>query len=114
MSVVTVVLCLTFEYFAFVCPVYVMSIALLCTLCIITFHRVSKFICCTYQERGIDGSIFQNRYKLHMTLGTMVLLDDCEIARADTLLQECMHDFVRRVNVYTVCEIIVHIMQFIM
>ena len=48
-----------------------------------------------WQERGIDGSIFQNRFKLHMTLGTMVLLDDAEITRAATLLQECQQDLVR-------------------
>jgi len=30
-----------------------------------------------------------------MTLGTMVLLDDCEIAKAAALLQECEQDLIR-------------------
>jgi len=50
---------------------------------------------CDCQERGIDASIFQNRFKLHMTLGTMVLLDDSEIAAAAALLQECQQDLNR-------------------
>ncbi|KAJ8013563.1 hypothetical protein DPEC_G00031060 [Dallia pectoralis] len=41
------------------------------------------------QDLGVDESIFQNAAKLHLTLGTLVLLDDLEVTRACEQLQLC-------------------------
>lgn len=45
-------------------------------------------------DRGIDGSIFQNPCKLHLTIGCLVLLDDSEIKRAVDTLRECREEIV--------------------
>ncbi|CAH1781635.1 unnamed protein product [Owenia fusiformis] len=45
-------------------------------------------------DRGVDRSIFQNPYKLHLTLGTLVLLNQDEIERANQMLQQCNTDLV--------------------
>lgn len=58
----------------------------------LTYSNILLYAC---QEHGIDGSVFQNRFKLHMTLGTLVLLDDSEIATAAALLEECRQDLIR-------------------
>ncbi|KAK6194383.1 hypothetical protein SNE40_000024 [Patella caerulea] len=44
--------------------------------------------------RGLDATIFQNPKKLHLTIGTLVLLSDREIHRATSLLQQCLEDLV--------------------
>ncbi|XP_061765779.1 activating signal cointegrator 1 complex subunit 1 isoform X2 [Nerophis ophidion] len=41
------------------------------------------------QDHGVDGSIFQNPAKLHLTVGTLTLLDDTEVRKACQHLQEC-------------------------
>ncbi|XP_019903172.2 activating signal cointegrator 1 complex subunit 1 isoform X2 [Esox lucius] len=41
------------------------------------------------QDQGIDESIFQNPAKLHVTVGTLVLLNDLEVTRACEQLQRC-------------------------
>uniref|UniRef100_UPI00398E6E00 activating signal cointegrator 1 complex subunit 1 isoform X2 n=1 Tax=Pristiophorus japonicus TaxID=55135 RepID=UPI00398E6E00 len=50
------------------------------------------------QDRGIDGSIFQNPAKLHLTIGTLILLNEHEIARACELLQKCKEDFINNLT----------------
>ena len=47
-----------------------------------------------FQDRGIDGTIFQKLEKLHLTIGIMALMDDKEIQRAEELLKECKVDFI--------------------
>ncbi|KAK7090064.1 activating signal cointegrator 1 complex subunit 1-like [Littorina saxatilis] len=44
------------------------------------------------RESAVDPSIFQTPQKLHMTIGTMVLLNDKEIQRAKDLLHQCFDD----------------------
>ncbi|XP_075999657.1 activating signal cointegrator 1 complex subunit 1 [Genypterus blacodes] len=41
------------------------------------------------QDRGVEGSIFQNPAKLHLTVGTLALLNDMEVRKANEHLQEC-------------------------
>ncbi|KAL8595369.1 hypothetical protein ACOMHN_024068 [Nucella lapillus] len=44
------------------------------------------------RDSGVDASIFQNGQKLHMTIGTLVLLNDAEIQRAKETLLQCSED----------------------
>ncbi|XP_078613187.1 activating signal cointegrator 1 complex subunit 1-like [Branchiostoma floridae x Branchiostoma japonicum] len=46
------------------------------------------------QDQGIDESIFQNPDKLHLTLTTLVLLTDKEVAAAERVLAECRDDII--------------------
>uniref|UniRef100_UPI003AAEC6F4 activating signal cointegrator 1 complex subunit 1 n=1 Tax=Centroberyx gerrardi TaxID=166262 RepID=UPI003AAEC6F4 len=46
------------------------------------------------QDHGVEGSIFQNPAKLHLTVGTLALLNDLEVTKACEHLQECQH-FIR-------------------
>ncbi|KAM9336104.1 activating signal cointegrator 1 complex subunit 1 [Symphorus nematophorus] len=46
------------------------------------------------QDHGVDGSIFQNPAKLHLTVGTLALLNDMEVRKACEHLQECQN-FIR-------------------
>ncbi|KAM4623807.1 activating signal cointegrator 1 complex subunit 1 isoform 2-T2 [Polymixia lowei] len=41
------------------------------------------------QDHGVDGSIFQNPDKLHLTIGTLALLNEVEVTKACEHLQEC-------------------------
>ncbi|XP_078055609.1 activating signal cointegrator 1 complex subunit 1 [Mustelus asterias] len=50
------------------------------------------------QDRGIDSSIFQNPAKLHLTIGTLALLNEQEITRACELLQKCKEDFISKLT----------------
>ncbi|KAG7261620.1 hypothetical protein CRUP_000966, partial [Coryphaenoides rupestris] len=43
------------------------------------------------QDSGVDESIFQNPSKLHLTVGTLVLLNDTEVKKACDHLQEFRH-----------------------
>ncbi|XP_053269301.1 activating signal cointegrator 1 complex subunit 1 [Pleuronectes platessa] len=43
------------------------------------------------QDHGVDGSIFQNPAKLHLTIGTMSLLNEMEVRKACEHLQECQN-----------------------
>ncbi|XP_061561954.1 activating signal cointegrator 1 complex subunit 1 [Phycodurus eques] len=43
------------------------------------------------QDQGLDGSIFQNPAKLHLTVGTLTLLDDSEVRKATEHLQDCQN-----------------------
>ncbi|KAK3094700.1 hypothetical protein FSP39_005155 [Pinctada imbricata] len=45
-------------------------------------------------DRGIDGTIFQKPEKLHLTIGTLVLLNQNEIQKAIDVLQECKEDLI--------------------
>ncbi|ESP05047.1 hypothetical protein LOTGIDRAFT_230082 [Lottia gigantea] len=45
-------------------------------------------------DRGLDATIFQNPKKLHMTIGTMALLNEREINQAVVLLQQCQQDLI--------------------
>lgn len=44
--------------------------------------------------RGIGKDIFQNPSKLHITLGTLVLLDEADRKKAAQALQDCLHNIV--------------------
>lgn len=53
---------------------------------------------CDFQEkvldmckisRGVDASVFQTPEKLHLTLGTLVIMDENERATAAQTLREC-------------------------
>ncbi|XP_067996449.1 activating signal cointegrator 1 complex subunit 1 isoform X6 [Melanerpes formicivorus] len=46
------------------------------------------------QDPGVSSSLFQTPAKLHLTLGTLVLLNEQEIQKACHLLQRCKEDFV--------------------
>ncbi|KAG8008647.1 Activating signal cointegrator 1 complex subunit 1 [Nibea albiflora] len=43
------------------------------------------------QDHGVEGSIFQNPAKLHLTIGTLALLNDTEVRKACEHLQECQN-----------------------
>ncbi|XP_066520744.1 activating signal cointegrator 1 complex subunit 1 [Hoplias malabaricus] len=49
------------------------------------------------QDMGIDESIFQNPSKLHLTIGTLALLNEQEVMKACELLQQC-HGFMRDIT----------------
>ncbi|XP_036428351.1 activating signal cointegrator 1 complex subunit 1 [Colossoma macropomum] len=49
------------------------------------------------QDLGVDESIFQNPAKLHLTIGTIALLNEQEVMRACELLQQCQ-GFIRDVT----------------
>ncbi|XP_041671455.1 activating signal cointegrator 1 complex subunit 1 [Cheilinus undulatus] len=49
------------------------------------------------QDYGVDESIFQNPAKLHLTVGTLALLNDMEVRKASEHLQECQH-FIRDIT----------------
>ncbi|XP_072229374.1 activating signal cointegrator 1 complex subunit 1 [Leuresthes tenuis] len=42
------------------------------------------------QDHGVEESIFQNPAKLHLTVGTLALLNDTEVRKACEHLQECL------------------------
>ncbi|GFO31161.1 activating signal cointegrator 1 complex subunit 1 [Plakobranchus ocellatus] len=44
-------------------------------------------------DEGVDASIFQTPQKLHLTIGTLVLLSKGEIDKAVSVLQSCQGDF---------------------
>jgi activating signal cointegrator complex subunit 1 len=45
-------------------------------------------------SRGVDTSIFQIPEKLHLTLGTLVIMDEHERATATQILGECKANFI--------------------
>ncbi|XP_054687232.1 activating signal cointegrator 1 complex subunit 1 isoform X2 [Grus americana] len=49
------------------------------------------------KDHGVSSSLFQNPAKLHLTLGTLVLLNEQEIRKACDLLQRCKEDFVDQI-----------------
>ncbi|XP_074965486.1 activating signal cointegrator 1 complex subunit 1 isoform X1 [Phalacrocorax aristotelis] len=49
------------------------------------------------KDHGVSSSLFQNPAKLHLTLGTLVLLNEQEIQKARDLLQQCKEDFVDQI-----------------
>ncbi|KAG7492753.1 hypothetical protein MATL_G00018060 [Megalops atlanticus] len=49
------------------------------------------------EAQGVDGSIFQNPAKLHLTIGTLALLNDMEVTRACDLLQQCQ-EFIQEIT----------------
>ncbi|XP_035389661.1 activating signal cointegrator 1 complex subunit 1 [Electrophorus electricus] len=49
------------------------------------------------QDMGVDGSVFQNPAKLHLTIGTMALLNEQEVMRACELLQK-FQSFIRDIT----------------
>lgn len=50
------------------------------------------------KDHGVSSSLFQNPAKLHLTLGTLVLLNEQEIRKACDLLQRCKEDFVDKIT----------------
>ncbi|XP_061491277.1 activating signal cointegrator 1 complex subunit 1 [Rhineura floridana] len=48
-------------------------------------------------DYGVSSSLFQNPAKLHLTIGTLVLLNEQEIQKAQDLLQRCKEDFVNSI-----------------
>lgn len=49
------------------------------------------------QDYGVEESIFQNPAKLHLTIGTLALLNEVEVRRACEHLQECQN-FIRDIT----------------
>ncbi|XP_017288930.1 activating signal cointegrator 1 complex subunit 1 [Kryptolebias marmoratus] len=49
------------------------------------------------QDHGVEGSIFQNPAKLHLTIGTLALLNDTEVRKACEHLQQCQ-SFIRDIT----------------
>ncbi|XP_072280594.1 activating signal cointegrator 1 complex subunit 1 [Pyxicephalus adspersus] len=49
------------------------------------------------KDRGVEGSIFQNPSKLHLTIGTLVLLNENEVEQACQLLQKCKEEFLDKI-----------------
>ncbi|XP_033840258.1 activating signal cointegrator 1 complex subunit 1 [Periophthalmus magnuspinnatus] len=49
------------------------------------------------QDHGVEASIFQNPSKLHLTVGTLVLLNETEVRKACEQLQQC-EDFIREIT----------------
>nr|XP_033798246.1 activating signal cointegrator 1 complex subunit 1 isoform X2 [Geotrypetes seraphini] len=48
------------------------------------------------KDWGVDGSLFQNPAKLHLTIGTLVLLSEQEVQRACEVLLSCKEDFAEK------------------
>ncbi|XP_075071297.1 activating signal cointegrator 1 complex subunit 1 isoform X2 [Mixophyes fleayi] len=49
------------------------------------------------KDRGVESTIFQNPAKLHLTIGTLVLLNDNEVTQAYQLLQNCKEEFLDKI-----------------
>ncbi|XP_018554770.1 activating signal cointegrator 1 complex subunit 1 [Lates calcarifer] len=49
------------------------------------------------QDHGVEESIFQNPAKLHLTIGTLALLNETEVRKACEHLQECQN-FIRDIT----------------
>ncbi|XP_037547033.1 activating signal cointegrator 1 complex subunit 1 [Nematolebias whitei] len=49
------------------------------------------------QDHGVEESIFQNAAKLHLTIGTLALLNDTEVRKACEHLQQCQR-FIRDIT----------------
>ncbi|KAM8837850.1 activating signal cointegrator 1 complex subunit 1 isoform 1-T2 [Spinachia spinachia] len=49
------------------------------------------------EDHGVEGSIFQNPAKLHLTIGTLALLNETEVKKACEHLQECQ-SFIREIT----------------
>ncbi|XP_039402185.1 activating signal cointegrator 1 complex subunit 1 isoform X2 [Mauremys reevesii] len=50
------------------------------------------------KDHGVNSSLFQNPAKLHLTIGTLVLLNEQEIQKACELLQRSKEDFIERLS----------------
>ncbi|XP_053306043.1 activating signal cointegrator 1 complex subunit 1 [Spea bombifrons] len=49
------------------------------------------------KDRGIESTIFQNPAKLHLTIGTLVLLNEKEVQQACDLLHSCKEEFLDKI-----------------
>ncbi|KAG9485129.1 hypothetical protein GDO78_008302, partial [Eleutherodactylus coqui] len=49
------------------------------------------------KDYGIQSSIFQNPAKLHLTIGTLVLLNENEVTQACQLLHSCKDEFLYKI-----------------
>ncbi|KAM4636012.1 activating signal cointegrator 1 complex subunit 1-like [Discoglossus pictus] len=49
------------------------------------------------KDRGVESTIFQNPAKLHLTIGTLVLLNEKEVAHACELLSQCKEDIIDKI-----------------
>ncbi|XP_069836639.1 activating signal cointegrator 1 complex subunit 1 [Dendropsophus ebraccatus] len=49
------------------------------------------------KDHGLDSSIFQNPAKLHLTIGTLVLLNENEVTQACQLLHSCKEEFLDKI-----------------
>ncbi|XP_069609419.1 activating signal cointegrator 1 complex subunit 1 isoform X1 [Ranitomeya imitator] len=49
------------------------------------------------KDHGVESSIFQNPAKLHLTIGTLVLLNENEVTQACQLLQSCKEEFLDKI-----------------
>ncbi|KAM4702553.1 activating signal cointegrator 1 complex subunit 1 [Rhinophrynus dorsalis] len=49
------------------------------------------------KDRGVESTIFQNPAKLHLTIGTLVLLSEKEVKQACDLLQKCKEEFLYKI-----------------
>ena len=53
-----------------------------------TGNAMTVYVFSASQDRGIDETIFQNVNKLHLTIGTLTLLNEIEVSTAVELLHE--------------------------
>ncbi|KAG8435143.1 hypothetical protein GDO86_013191 [Hymenochirus boettgeri] len=51
-----------------------------------------------FKDRGVEGTIFQNPAKLHLTIGTLVLLNEKEVTQANELLKCCKEEFLDKIT----------------
>ncbi len=49
----------------------------------------------------MESSIFQNPERLHLTIGTLVLVNNAEIQKATQLLHDCQKELVGLVQILT-------------
>ncbi|XP_062071335.1 activating signal cointegrator 1 complex subunit 1 isoform X2 [Lepus europaeus] len=49
-------------------------------------------------DHGVDGTIFQNPKKLHLTIGMLVLLSEEEIQQTCEMLQQCKEEFINDIS----------------
>jgi len=79
-------------------PTHFLSLPLNCTQIINGFTQFKKDVLHTCsKERGIVPEIFQKAQKLHLTIGTLVLLNDFERKNASSVLNKCADRIVRLV-----------------
>ncbi|XP_006822825.1 activating signal cointegrator 1 complex subunit 1-like [Saccoglossus kowalevskii] len=48
-----------------------------------------------FGDRGLDETLFQNPVKLHLTIGTLVLLNTKEVSQAAEILKQCEEEMIK-------------------
>ena len=55
-------------------------------------HSEIRLCACCRQHHSIEAELFQNIHKLHLTLGTLVLMSEEEVKCAVKVLRQCYDD----------------------